>query len=698
MSKDKKQLYFLPLIISTIITIIIGLFLLSLIDSDFIIACGIFAYLGNNPKKHFSWDKFNTLGMFNDNRGGDACGIEADGVVCHINDTHIVYYKDSLIKGLIHTADFNITDHIFGHTRKASSGGTRDRYTQPYYIEKNYALCKSRISKDPKYGKWSKLQPPHHKVFVGVHNGTIFNAEELAKKYKLKVIHQNDTQILFDLLFMGYFEVLGEYVGAASLIWYNYYEQCTYIFRGESPVTDKAITASEERPLYFWNIDKNNVYISSIEESLKFIGGGKDCDVKELPANTIFKIREGAIVDQINVDRSKVYQKKVEYSSYVPVKPVNKGAFHYNNRNLNNYDPYEDGYYEERNADLFASAHSENTLQRFMIIEHPSSTRLIPRLCLETSGFLYNHYEDRMIQYLKGRYWIGSNLAHGIFIVSPIGKIMKNTDTKDGSFRKLYYFIEGFRISKPEDYFLAQSIITEHEVTLFGKANYLISRDITDYEELLIDDIGPLSNEPYCSLFNYTDDELIISANDSIISPYTGIINAAFGRRRYHVIKGELSDIKDETSYIPSHQKVHHEQALRYARNKDSIFMEKITGDKDYTPTQPDLAGYNFYWGVDQEDPFNANMSFLSMVLNGYLTIVDADTLYPLGWSSKIQNTKTDIRNVTTALMVHFKTFNMKNTKCYHCSYRKDTSDICVKCIKNQRYILDYEQANKENS
>ena len=39
-----------------------------------ILACGLFAYLSVRDNHTFSWDKFNHLGLDNDERGGDSIG------------------------------------------------------------------------------------------------------------------------------------------------------------------------------------------------------------------------------------------------------------------------------------------------------------------------------------------------------------------------------------------------------------------------------------------------------------------------------------------------------------------------------------------------------------------------------------------------------------------------------------------------
>ena len=58
--------------------------------------CGIAAYNGNN----FNKDKFNILGVFNDSRGGDSCGVflnNKDGLQLAYGHGKTELYRDFIV-------------------------------------------------------------------------------------------------------------------------------------------------------------------------------------------------------------------------------------------------------------------------------------------------------------------------------------------------------------------------------------------------------------------------------------------------------------------------------------------------------------------------------------------------------------------------------------------------------------------------
>ena len=99
-----------------------------------VLYCGIFGFIGD--LSYFSWDKFNILGIINDSRGGDACGIAMGKDVYHFNDKENKLYYDMIAKMVMPKIDDNIP-FIFGHTRKTSANALHTgaiNYTQPYKI------------------------------------------------------------------------------------------------------------------------------------------------------------------------------------------------------------------------------------------------------------------------------------------------------------------------------------------------------------------------------------------------------------------------------------------------------------------------------------------------------------------------------------------------------------------------------------
>ena len=130
--------------------------------------CGIFGQISVKAKA-FNKRAFCTMGVRNDSRGGDSCGIFIDGNVEYGIDKQklfINFFRDS--KLLEYTTTCKIA---LGHCRKASVGKVGLETAQPVVI----------------YNDQNKIE------FVVIHNGTIYNYEELAKKYLDLFRKKNDV-------------------------------------------------------------------------------------------------------------------------------------------------------------------------------------------------------------------------------------------------------------------------------------------------------------------------------------------------------------------------------------------------------------------------------------------------------------------------------------------------------------------------
>ena len=84
--------------------------------------CGIGGYIGNNFNKY----KFNILGLYNDSRGGDSCGVfvgsgEEKDVQYGHDKTKL--YKNFVESGELKDVNLESPDFALLHCRKASVGG-----------------------------------------------------------------------------------------------------------------------------------------------------------------------------------------------------------------------------------------------------------------------------------------------------------------------------------------------------------------------------------------------------------------------------------------------------------------------------------------------------------------------------------------------------------------------------------------------
>jgi len=311
---------------------IILLFLISTMLSNLIrpnsnkniLSCGNFGWTGDDVSK-FNRDKFITLGILNESRGTDSCGIFVDGELYrgdNIGSNNEAKFRDMMIKHKFpNPKDIPV---IIGHTRNSSRGGTKSvENTHPFKF----------IMEDGKY-------------FIGAHNGTLKNHSFLAEKYgiderdngRLKV----DSEILLEILSKQKddnsnknIKVLQEYTGRAALVMFSEREpENVWFFKGKSKVDTWANAITEvERPLHYWYDQEGSMYWSSLPEHLEIIAGKRhteeDVEIYTFPDNGLVAVKGGRLGKAIDIDRTKnkKYSTMVEYNRALKDKEKKKTKY-----------------------------------------------------------------------------------------------------------------------------------------------------------------------------------------------------------------------------------------------------------------------------------------------------------------------------------------------------------------------------------
>lgn len=247
--------------------------------------CGIFGISTSKPEL-INQANVRILGMFNESRGKTSCGITFDDEIYHGLGTEKLF--TDFMKGRDFTATHNPL--MFGHTRQASVGmAVNDFNVHPFGFGINRAT-----------GGYK---------FIGVHNGTIYNYKELAKKYGIELEQKYtneykveltrtkiDSEVLLEILYRtGTCDVLSEYIGRAALIWTDTTEpNVTYLWSGKSRSSETYINGAqlEERPMNVWVQNKEVFYFSSMPESLQAIGATSK-EVVQIEYNTVYKVTDG---------------------------------------------------------------------------------------------------------------------------------------------------------------------------------------------------------------------------------------------------------------------------------------------------------------------------------------------------------------------------------------------------------------------
>lgn len=360
-----------------------------------VLQCGIWGFsLKPGGNKKASLQKFKILGLYNKSRGRDASGVFVNGDI--IKGIGLVSEFDDFIeKNIIPTPKDNCV--MLGHARQGSVGykKTIDE-AHPFLINNN---------------------------LVFTHNGTIRNIEELCNKYrKDKDAFTVDSQALGVIIDEDGYAVLDEYKGAAALAFTRINEPNTlYLYHGASRDFSEG-KLSEERPLFFME-NKDGIFYSSMEESLKAIMDSDSDEVNQLEHNNIFKIENGKfILDQTRyVDRENA-------NVYVYEKPVHVGKSRATSMTSSG------------NGDFganFTGNRSEVAVTDLVRCE-TLPIRLVKSE--DKSGFIYYHYS---------RFWEAPRkLMHGPAYIKKGGWLGKSSD----NISKLEFFWRGILIKDKNSY------------------------------------------------------------------------------------------------------------------------------------------------------------------------------------------------------------------------------------------------------
>lgn len=498
--------------------------------------CGILAWAGKDPKK-FNKYKFDILGIFNDSRGGDSCGVSTDGEIYYGVAVGQKHYKDFLIKKNYLTPKKIPT--VIGHTRKSSVGVINVENAHPFGFGVNET-----------YDSYE---------FIGCHNGTLHNHEELAKEFGINMNEYDsknawkrrkiDSEVLLECIYKSKnFKVLSDYNGGAAIVFYNTQEpNILYAFHGASPdcVNGKV---EEERPLFYYIESKNSLYISSIEDSLLAIGGTSET-VFPFDHNVVYKITDGDIksAELFPVSRANCTQRKSHYGR--------------SNTNISKFYGYGGDWEDYGDGDYTQS----NSKKEKEVLRSQEKTNHVKKDISNIYEDVINKVLPSPIVFNKLRYIRNGHLVTGIYIFIPnyglhllcseSHKIIQETcnimgmvfDTKSGQWIDARNFDETdknliipYPISKgsqPQPLFIYEGVM----VDTLEDFNLCINMKKDDVEFL-----SHCSKHPIIDLkYNYrtNSNQNIIKGDGMNVGKFTGRISPLGSGKIYTIEDGNLMSL-----------------------------------------------------------------------------------------------------------------------------------------------------------
>lgn len=256
--------------------------------------CGIAGIISPKRKK-FDYSTFCTLGIHNDTRGGDSVGIFIDGK----SEYYCKGANQSLFEDFIETSklleETTEAQIAYLHCRKTSVGNTSLESAQPVILN----------DKDG------------NPEFVLMHNGTIYNYEDLAKKYipEINIKGLTDSQVMARIFYHAGYQALSEYNGGAVFAIIDYRgETPEYLFwQGHSKQYTSSANEEPERPLYFAQGDDGELVFSSLPQFFPALKKGYD--IFTVLPNTLCEYTTDMYVKEEYSRKNCISSKAVNYSS-----------------------------------------------------------------------------------------------------------------------------------------------------------------------------------------------------------------------------------------------------------------------------------------------------------------------------------------------------------------------------------------------
>jgi hypothetical protein len=393
--------------------------------------CGIYGFSGGDKKVPNKY-KIIMLGVLNQSRGKDSCGIYSDNHIRH--GFKLDFNKDTSIFqdfASVRYFDFKRKNNIvIGHNRASTFGAKTLENAHPFLYwgdQEKQARFEEYMKKEVEsyYTSGLRVIPD----FILAMNGTlkdltsygVYTKYGEGEQYDFSKPHWScDSKMLGDIIFHKGYDILKDYRGDAALVWsFPSKEKNTlYLWSGGSK-TYSTGAIIRERPLhYFYCKNDEGIYYSSELGHLQVINQNSE-KVHEVPMNTILKIVNGEITEKIEIPRHELIN-AVTPAPYTPPS--------YQNGNKKKYNTYESEYTDyEDTEDRYGRGVGKKSSTVLRLTKDIDMTEK-KFSCIRFSGGGYKFFTMTSLQ--KGV------IADGTYKLDTNGNI-----SPDGT---MYYFVDGY--------------------------------------------------------------------------------------------------------------------------------------------------------------------------------------------------------------------------------------------------------------
>lgn len=511
-----------------------------------LLCCGLFGVSANRPLDAVILRKLKVLGLFNQSRGEDSCGYyNGEKIVKGVDN--VKKWTDFVMDGRVVLPAEGESRVFFGHVRKSTVGSNSEANAHPFNVEGRLILAHNGTLENH-WPLMTEAGLPHGQVFVDSHA----------------------LAILID--HWGY-SALEKYKGYAALLFHHTEhpdELCVY--HGAS----RTFTGGqlwEERPL-FWMDTKDGIYISSLEEALKFIREEGDDEPLKVPHNRVFTLKGGEVEGEgVAIDREDM-NITVTTSTYT-------GGY-YGGRNYE--DTWESGemgtYMNDRykrtttpagstasrqygttgpNAASSTNSSVGKTVEAAAkaLLEKPksifSSTPTIEAIDLESETVPVHAFNNNyQVYYFKNRYYLpDGNLCEGEVVIDKNGRVHQviPEGIADELKRQVFYFYRGIMLNDLYAYKTIKDAVALKNGELdkdstSGLIHYLarvmsqpgmnFAMAMSEYAKYPVTNLGDEAKELVYRRTLFFKKQV----------PHNGSITPLFSNRDYHYRDGVLISIK----------------------------------------------------------------------------------------------------------------------------------------------------------
>ena len=475
--------------------------------------CGLYGFSGksklNKQDMRLALAKFKILGLYNETRGKDSCGVVINNVIQKgIGPKKL--FTDFIEDAIFET---NPKNRIFlGHNRSASSGfSMNDKNQHPFVVEDDLMLT---------------------------HNGTLKDTYNFCKKYEVPYAKVDvDSEMLAIALYNYKEEVLCNYKGMAALAYtFKTKPNTLYLYHGASKQYKNGKEV-EERPLYYMKT-KEGIYYSSMPEPLFAIRENDEEEPYTLVTNIVFEIIDGEFTEneivieraEINIEIPKVQGRMLGFGEY---------------SEFNTHHRYTPSRHFPTKTITETQEKSDVGLSILSIRRESLPKRVIEDVYSDYIYFYrsryYTHYTDRTTDLAQGKY----------YITAKKGYINENPET-EGAIIK--YFYKGVLL-KDEVAFRA---IEDKSKDTYNSLDDEYADWAFEMSKFADQPVYALPNEGRTTYRWYLDGK-----------SYDGIFLPFFSGRSYTIGKGFLSSIKsshkEELCFHPTQELADQEKLLYIA-------------------------------------------------------------------------------------------------------------------------------------